>query len=1372
MPTLNDVIFEKNLYPYLNVTLLGVDITGDLLSEDNQGVEGVELTLDYPQLNDFKASNVILTLSNADGRFSPDNPTNFFITNGDPNIANKLKADGFGSEVTIDIGKIVNNAIISRRVFTGTVVDLDVRVDTAQVKLTCVDGSQALRKNVLQNFGIDRWLVADQYESRHEWGTYRVPSFMTPLSEESVSVRVGAVELTNVEQIRTEGRIRQDAYDIRYNLGEIRTEGGRLGILPNIQFREPYRWRFIDSLIRQILTHTNTTAGNIDVPTYATEERLMSTHGRVGWATEWRQQGRTAASAAGWSGYAKDFVFNADGTEAVFVYGGENSQHALLHYNLTTDAWSGLYEPATPIEIWQIATTNFDDFYVLGTDTGQYDALTGSIKIWRYRMSTSTWSVVSEAGSGDPQLASPYHLGTPDTAIHSKFNLYPDTYHMFTANNTDVFFRKANATGMGVRSVANDFNTDFTTPAVDNLNYAYDGFITDDYLYLAYITGTTNQHLRVIRQDIDNPTATTTEVVNIPLSVNYFSFGVSQCVPNGDDGFWCVVQRGLPEQGFGSPIPGTLGDGSLYPGIGQLCYVDFSADTRTVLYTNNYTTGAANGVRLEAGKALYFLGSIYIHDSPFNFDGRPDEQDLGHLLEVTTSEAVITQRSWTSFIGNATHYLDRCISPLRQSGESTFFIAGFDNPNDALGYDVNEPAAAQSIENWQLLELADTVPLKLQRMDTHNRKAWDVLTELATLTHRAIGFESNRFVMRKRDASRTRTTQDLTTGQTTLQVSDTSDFPATGHILIRQEVIAYSAKTDTTFTLSERGVHDSDMFNHTANSEVILVDGFAFDHPVDANIMSINLEPDFLNLYNQITVRYGDDNRAYVENADSVEAFGERQYELVLNSLSEHQRDWATWLAQSYLDETSEIRSLLSMRLRWSPELDIGDIIVVHYEDNVYLNWVPCRILRVYHDVTNYTTQITAKEIPRYDLSAPVIGEILLPRLRVGDYFSYRFTASGVPDATFSLTNVPDGLTLDADTGDITGTPITTGESSETLTATNSEGSDSVFVVFDVRPESSALTLTFTGVTLPTVTPIPQNCYVDIEFPAAIGGREPVLYSLDGIPTTMKFDGTTRRLTGISSTVGDTAIYYNATDSSTPEQTAIFSTSLDLDTETQGVWSAMLITPTKINMVDNAVNEARQYDLTTGLREVENFADISLSVGVDWTGAVATTDRKIFVDNTANRAVFYDLMNTEQTTEQIDLGAGDWQGVGVIGNRLGFLDRATSAVRMYTTARVRDASADITFGFVASFADVASNDTGTKVYVLIENLDVLLVWDVTDAEFKYDETIPIIRGTYGWQAVTRHPSGHLMLAHKTSNRIIAIDAGVRNTTLDIDLRYY
>ena len=1032
MPTLNDVVFQRDLVPYLHVRLLDVDITDDLLAEDKQGIEGIELTLDYPQLNVFKTSNIILTVSNHDGRYSPDNPQNFFIQNGDTAVANSLKSDGFGAKVTVDIGKVVDGATVSRRIFVGTVVDLELLVKPAQVKLTCVDAQQSLREAVIQDFGIDRWLVASLVENSLPWGTYRVPDFMTPISEGSVvAMKVDGNELTNVEQIRTEGRIRSGAYGIKHERGEIQTEGGRLSAPPRLKFKEQYRWRFVDGLVREILSHTGITAGTIRIPQYSVDEPVMATHGRVGWHTEWRQTGRTGASAAGWAGYAKDFVFNDDGTEAVFVYGGVGSQHALLHYDFELDTWTTLYESAKPIELWRVASTDFNNFYLLGSSTGVYDALTGgSIKIWRYRKSTDTWSVVSESGTGDPQLASPYHFGMPDTTKHSKLSLFPDTRHLFESDGLDVFFRKANSSRLGVRSITNDYDTDFAHPPVDDLNYAYDGFIEGGYLYLVYVSGTLNQRLKVERQLISNPSGSASTVFDVSLSNlhSYFYFGVSNIVSNGVQGFWCVLQKGLPRQGLGSPIPGFLGDGVHYPGVGELCYIDISNGVRSVLYANNYASSPTGGVRFGDGQALYFLGGIYQHDSPFL------EEEPGNLLEVTKTEAVVTQRSWTSFFVDEARLLDRCISPFRRRGESTFFVVGFDLPDSALGFDIDEPKNAQSPQNWLWQEISADVSLKLPVLNTHRRRAWDVLTELATITHTTIGFEQDKFTMRTRDAVRTRLTNDVLVDDVVLQVEGAAAFPSSGFLLVRQEVIKYSGKTKDRFTGLSRGEHESVVAAYDAGMEVIFVDGFAFDHVVDSNLISVNLEPDFLNLYNQITVRYGDDNRAYVEDSESVSVYGKRPYELSLANLSDHERDWAKRLAESYLLETSKIRSLVSLVLRWSPELEIGQIVVVHHEDNIHLDWIPCRILRLYHDIANWKTHVTAKEIAREDLQAPQIGEILLPRLRVGEYFSYRVPVFGVPFPTFSLSGIPAGLTLDSDTGDITGKPTTTGESYQTVT--------------------------------------------------------------------------------------------------------------------------------------------------------------------------------------------------------------------------------------------------------------------------------------------------------------------------------------------------
>ena len=76
-------------------------------------------------------------------------------------------------------------------------------------------------------------------------------------------------------------------------------------------------------------------------------------------------------------------------------------------------------------------------------------------------MSTGAWSVVSQSGSGDPQLGSAYHFD--DLPIRVR----PDTHRLFDGNSSGVFFRKATTSKLGVRSVTNDYNLDYPTPGVD-----------------------------------------------------------------------------------------------------------------------------------------------------------------------------------------------------------------------------------------------------------------------------------------------------------------------------------------------------------------------------------------------------------------------------------------------------------------------------------------------------------------------------------------------------------------------------------------------------------------------------------------------------------------------------------------------------------------------------------------------------------------------------------------------------------------------------------------------------------------------------------------------------------------------------------------
>lgn len=84
-------------------------------------------------------------------------------------------------------------------------------------------------------------------------------------------------------------------------------------------------------------------------------------------------------------------------------------------------------------------------------------------------------------------------------------------------------------------------------------------------------------------------------------------------------------------------------------------------------------------------------------------------------------------------------------------------------------------------------------------------------------------------------------------------------------------------------------------------------------------------------------------------------------------------------------------------------------------------------------------------------ISAPAITTESLPEGMAGQSYTAKLEATG-NDITWSANGLPAGLTLDADTGAITGTPTTDGQFPVTITATNSAGSIDRVYTLNIKP--------------------------------------------------------------------------------------------------------------------------------------------------------------------------------------------------------------------------------------------------------------------------------------------------------------------------------
>ena len=144
----------------------------------------------------------------------------------------------------------------------------------------------------------------------------------------------------------------------------------------------------------------------------------------------------------------------------------------------------------------------------------------------------------------------------------------------------------------------------------------------------------------------------------------------------------------------------------------------------------------------------------------------------------------------------------------------------------------------------------------------------------------------------------------------------------------------------------------------------------------------------------------------------------------------------------------------------------------------------------------------------------PAAGVVAAP------YGPYQFTTSGYPAPTFTLGSgsLPTGLLLDPATGVLTGTPLTAGSSSFTVTAHNSVGdvvSPALTIVVAALPVAPLFTAASPPSTGLAGTPYPGYTFLATAIP-------PASYAVTGgtLPTGLTLNSATGLLTGTPTTAG------------------------------------------------------------------------------------------------------------------------------------------------------------------------------------------------------------------------------------------------------------
>lgn len=264
---------KSTFSPHQELIILGQTIPETAIKR----ISPLNSELDYPHLTTFNISNISITLHDPDGHYNPNNPDNFWTQN-------RHQQSGYRSGVEIQIGYDTDT---SQSTFHGEIANIRANLRPPEIIIEAVDVTQTLRPVNLDNFGTPREVILTEDENTSYSGRYPFPEPAIP-SEKSVSAQthLTRAQMTDVGTISTEGTATPLNYQVANNA--IETEGGPLWSpeTPLVTYKDAYRYKRVDTLVRKILEHYGITDYEIDIDPQETAIPHFASHGRPAFELE------------------------------------------------------------------------------------------------------------------------------------------------------------------------------------------------------------------------------------------------------------------------------------------------------------------------------------------------------------------------------------------------------------------------------------------------------------------------------------------------------------------------------------------------------------------------------------------------------------------------------------------------------------------------------------------------------------------------------------------------------------------------------------------------------------------------------------------------------------------------------------------------------------------------------------------------------------------------------------------------------------------------------------------------------------------------------------------------------------------------------
>ena len=271
------------------------------------------------------------------------------------------------------------------------------------------------------------------------------------------------------------------------------------------------------------------------------------------------------------------------------------------------------------------------------------------------------------------------------------------------------------------------------------------------------------------------------------------------------------------------------------------------------------------------------------------------------------------------------------VSPLVAADGELYYLTGSGDTRE-LGANFIANKTADDIRNWTLSKLTETLETRIPVLETNGHPGWEHLKQLAQLTRSRLGFRGEEFRFEPTAARTAKIKTPVTDAATSLPLKDFSRLspPSSGTVFIQGELMTYTGIRSGTLTGVARGAYETTPDGYQVDDTVVFVDAIIDEY------LSLSLSNDPSRIYNIITIAYGDGQQYTVKDDASIAAYGRKQLSLRV-PLGSEQTVWAESLANDYLADFKDPKTMASLTIEANYDIQIGDVVFVEQVDRAHL---------------------------------------------------------------------------------------------------------------------------------------------------------------------------------------------------------------------------------------------------------------------------------------------------------------------------------------------------------------------------------------------------------------------------------------------------